>query len=101
MRETGRRLLNQAVDVRSAFGKLENRCFTANDIVTCGPASGKGSSRWRRHSRKPRMAIDLIIARHNITAQSQRVPIAGPDVLSGQSFTAGNGAGNELRWITR
>jgi len=58
MSETSSRVLNQAVDVSAEFGKLENQCFVATDVVAFDPDNGKGTLRWKRRSRKPRMAFD-------------------------------------------
>ncbi len=51
------RVLNQAVDVSAEFGKLENNVFVATDVVAFDLASGTGTLRWKRHSRKPRLAF--------------------------------------------
>ena len=61
MSETSSSVLNQAVDVSGEFGKLENTCFVAADVVAFDPASGKGTLRWKRHSRKPRLAFDQVV----------------------------------------
>lgn len=61
MSESNCKVLNQAVDVSAEFGKLENQFFVANDVVTLDPVSGKGTLRWKRHSRKPRLAFDQIV----------------------------------------
>lgn len=61
MSETIGKVLNQAVDVTAEYGKLENQCFVAGEVVDFDPACGKGTVRWKRHSRKPRMAFDQIV----------------------------------------
>jgi hypothetical protein len=55
------KVLNQAVDVTAEYGKLENQCFVAGEVVDFDPACGKGRVRWKRHGRKPRMAFDQIV----------------------------------------
>lgn len=62
------------------------------EILDCGP----GVFAVRRYS-----PDQQIVALHNVTAQPQRVPITGTDLLSGQPFDAGNLAGYDVRWITQ
>jgi alpha-D-xyloside xylohydrolase len=61
MSETGGRILNQSVDVSAEFGKLENQCFIANNVVAFDPASGKGTLCWKRHSRKPKLSFNQMV----------------------------------------
>jgi len=54
-------VLNQPLDVSEEFARLENQWFIATESVAFDPANGQGTLRWKRHSRKPRLAFDQIV----------------------------------------
>jgi len=61
MNESTARVLNQAVDVSEEYARLENHIFVATELTAFDPVSGKGTLRWKRFSRKTRMAFDQIV----------------------------------------
>lgn len=97
--ELGNRQSRRAKVFTALRGMLElrakQRAFhpdARQEILDCGP----GVFAVRRYS-----PDQQIVALHNVTAQPQRVPITGTDLLSGHPFDAGNLAGYDVRWITQ